>query len=75
MKNSNKNMTAVKIKVKNLGGVSFETRRSSYRGSVTLNGVRHRTKYFATRLGAKRALNKLITSLTSTVRKLSSNNL
>jgi hypothetical protein len=43
-----------------LGGVSYESARDAYRGSVTINGVRYRTKRFATRLGARRALNLLI---------------
>jgi hypothetical protein len=49
-----------------LGGVSYESARDAYRGSVTINGVRHRTKRFATRLGARRALNQLIKSLQTT---------
>jgi hypothetical protein len=56
MKTNKKNVTK-------LGGISFETKRSGYRGSVNLNGVRYRTKYFATELAAKRALNKLIRTI------------
>ena len=40
------------------GGVSLETGRG-YRGSVTVQGRRHRTKRDGTRLGALRALNRL----------------
>jgi len=53
MKNSNVNR----------GGVSFETARNAYRGSVTIGGTRHRTKYYSTKLRARRALNTLINSL------------
>jgi hypothetical protein len=38
------------------GGVSFESRRNSYRGSVSVNGTRYRTGYHTTRRGALRAL-------------------
>jgi hypothetical protein len=41
------------------GGVSFETKREAYRGSVTVNGVRHRTRYCSTRRAAVRELNLL----------------
>lgn len=41
------------------GGVSFETKREAYRGSVTVNGVRHRTRYCNTRRAAVRELNLL----------------
>lgn len=40
------------------GGVSLESGRG-FRGSVSINGVRSRTTYFKTRLGAVRALNRL----------------
>lgn len=49
----------------NTGGVSFESGRNAYRGTVTINRVRLKTKRFATRLGAKRALNKLIREVTN----------
>jgi hypothetical protein len=54
MKNSNVNR----------GGVSFETSRNAYRGSVTILGTRHRTKYYRTKIGARRALTSLINTLT-----------
>lgn len=41
------------------GGVSFETRRESYRGSVTVNGIRYRTRYCSSRRSALRQLNLL----------------
>ena len=41
------------------GGVSFESARNSYRGSVTVNGVRRRTAYFKTRRAALKALSTL----------------
>jgi hypothetical protein len=47
----------------NTGGVSFESSRNAFRGSVTISGVRYKTKRYATSLGAKRALNKLIREL------------
>ena len=53
MKNSNVNR----------GGVSFETARNAYRGSVSIAGTRHRTGYYPTKLRARRALNTLIKSL------------
>lgn len=49
----------------NRGGVSFEVARNAYRGSVTISGTRHRTKYYATKLGARRALTALINNVTS----------
>lgn len=49
----------------NLGGVSFESDRNSFRGSVTVAGRRFRTRRFPTRIGAKRALNALIKTLTN----------
>lgn len=48
-----------------LGGVSFESGRNAYRGTVTINRVRLKTKRYSTRLGAKRALNKLIREMTN----------
>lgn len=42
-----------------MGGVSFETKREAYRGSVTVNGVRHRTRYCSSRKAAVRELNLL----------------
>ena len=52
------------VTVLNRGGVSFESSRNAYRGSVNVGGKRHRTKYYATRIGARRALTSLINSLT-----------
>lgn len=55
----------MKNTVTNRGGVSFESARNAYRGSVNIAGTRHRTKYYATRIGAKRALTALINSVAS----------
>ena len=41
------------------GGVSFESRRNAYRGSVSVNGTRYRTGYYTSRRGAMRALSLL----------------
>lgn len=46
--------------VNNMGSVSFETSRASYRGFVTIQGRRLATNRYPTRLGARRALNTLI---------------
>lgn len=54
------------VTVSNRGGVSFESSRNAFRGSVNIAGKRHRTKYYATRIGARRALTSLINSLTLT---------
>lgn len=54
-----------KSSLSSMGGVSYEADREAYRGSVTINGVRYRTKRFATRLGARRALNVLIKSVSA----------
>lgn len=43
----------------NVGGIHFETNRSAYRGGVTVNGVRYRTKYYSTKRAAQLALNRL----------------
>jgi len=51
--------------IANRGGVSFEVARNAYRGSVNISGTRHRTKYYATKLGARRALTTLINNVTS----------
>lgn len=51
----------------NRGGVSYESSRNAYRGSVNIAGKRLRTKYYATRIGARRALTSLINSVTLTV--------
>jgi hypothetical protein len=53
--------------VSNRGGVSFESSRNAYRGSVNIAGKRHRTKYYPTRIGARRALTGLINSVTLTL--------
>jgi hypothetical protein len=58
-------MKNLKVVVANRGGVSYEESRSAYRGSVNIAGKRHRTKYYATRIGARRALTRLINSLTT----------
>ena len=55
----------MKNSIVNRGGVSFETARNAYRGSVNVDGVRHRTKYYPTKIGAKRALTALINTLSS----------
>lgn len=48
------------LQLTNNGGVSFEKNRNKFRGFVTLLGTRYSTKYYTTRLGARRALSKLI---------------
>lgn len=44
----------------NRGGVSFESKRNAYRGSVNISGVRYRTKYYTSKSAARKALNTLI---------------
>ena len=41
------------------GGVSFESARNRYRGSITVNGVRHRTGYRKTLTAARLELSAL----------------
>ena len=53
------------MKKTNTGSVSYETSRNSYRGFVSINGVRLATKRYPTKLGAKRALNRLINQSTT----------
>lgn len=53
MSNSNRN-TNLNVK----GGVSLEIGKG-YRGSITVNGKRYRTKRHQTRTGAQRELNAL----------------
>lgn len=50
------------------GSVAYETSRDSYRGFVTINGARYATKRYPTRLGARRALNRMIGEITSELR-------
>jgi hypothetical protein len=51
--------------VVNRGGISFESKRNAYRGSVNISGVRYRTKYYTSKSAARKALNTLKTSLLS----------
>lgn len=53
------------MKSLNKGGVSFEKARNAFRGSVNIGGARHRTRYYKTALGAKRALTALIRSVSA----------
>jgi hypothetical protein len=53
------------MKKTNTGSVSYETARNSYRGFVSIRGVRLATKRYPTKIGAKRALNRLINSATN----------
>lgn len=43
-----------------IGGVSYESDRNAYRGEFTISGKRYRTQRYPTRIGAVRALNRLI---------------
>ena len=52
----------------NVGGIHFETNRSAYRGAVTLNGIRYRTKYYPTKRAAQLALNRLKKQLVELVK-------
>lgn len=63
MSNRNRN-TGTNLNVK--GGVSLEIGRG-YRGSVTLNGKRYRTKRHETRTAAQRELNALKRSVLSQI--------
>jgi hypothetical protein len=60
-------MTKTNVVVPN-GGVSFESGRNAYRGSVTVEGVRYRTNRCKTRRAAARELSllrqKLLVDLT-----------
>lgn len=60
MRNTTNNSNVVTIPT---GGVSFETQRNAYRGSVSVNGMRYRTKYYTSRSSALRALNQLRSQL------------
>jgi hypothetical protein len=53
------------MKKTNTGSVSYETSRNSYRGFVNINGVRLATKRYPTKIGAKRALTRLINQTTN----------
>lgn len=53
------------MKKTNTGGVSYETSRNAYRGFVRIGGTRLATKRYPTRLGARRALNRLINQVTN----------
>lgn len=53
------------MKKTNTGSVSYETSRNSYRGFVSINGVRLATKRYPTKIGAKRALTRLINQTTN----------
>jgi hypothetical protein len=53
------------MKKTNTGGVSYDTERNSYRGFVSIRGIRLATKRYPTRIGAKRALTRLINSATN----------
>lgn len=53
----------MKLNTKNIGGVSYEVSRKAYRGSVNINGVRYKTKYYPTKMGTRRVLNRLIREL------------
>lgn len=59
-RNSNSNVTLPK------GGVSLEVGRG-YRGSVTVNGKRHRTRRHSTKTGALRELNAIRGELMETL--------
>ena len=61
----NKIIGDINMKNNNIGGVSYESNRNSYRGSVNIEGRRFRTKRYPTRIGAKRALTSLIKTLTN----------
>lgn len=60
----------MKLNNKNVGGVSYEVSRKAYRGSITINGKRYRTKYYPTKMGTRRVLNRLIRELTSLTTRL-----
>lgn len=57
---SNRNQNNLNVK----GGVSLEIGKG-YRGSITVNGKRYRTKRHQTRTGAQRELNTLKRSVLS----------
>ena len=57
---NSKTKTITTLNVNSMGGVSYETGRDAFRGSVNILGSRYKTKYYSTRLAARRALNRLI---------------
>lgn len=60
MNKKNRTLTSANLLVNKMGGVSYETARNAYRGSVNILGSRYRTGYYESRLAARRALNRLI---------------
>jgi len=52
----------------NVGGIHFETNTAAYRGGVTFNGIRYRTKRYSTKRAAQRALNRLKKQLVELVK-------
>lgn len=54
----------MRVSVAGNGSVAYETSRARYRGFVTINGSRYATSRYATRLGARRALNRMIKEIT-----------
>lgn len=56
------------VVLSNKGSVAYESSRDSYRGFVTINGSRYATRRYPTKLGARRALNRMIGEITSELR-------
>ncbi len=59
MRKNNSNELLKQFLKRYLGGVSYESNRTQYRGSVTVEGIRFKTRYYRTKRGAQLALTKL----------------
>ena len=59
MNQNNSNNILKRFLKRYAGGVSFESSRTKYRGSVTIEGIRFKTSYYSTKRGAQLALTKL----------------
>lgn len=62
-RNSNRNSNLIVLPK---GGVSLEVGRG-YRGTLTVNGKRYRTRRYRTRVGAQRELNSIRSDLMDTL--------
>jgi len=62
------NVTTRSVSSNSRGSVAYESSRDSYRGFVTINGERYSTRRYPTKLGARRALNRMIGEITSELR-------